>query len=677
MTSSETRLESWKEISRYLNRDERTVQRWELERNLPVHRPPGSKRSGVFAYPSELDHWLAQTSDFDLPDSPSLTPPVTAHCLDADLLADERSSLNPNATGEPYHALESRQATGDRSRYVVFCSIAAMLSIVFAFLGYNAGRIRAVSRVTPVHRLTFERGVVHAARFRSDGRNIIYAAGWHGSPFGLYETTLDRPGSGTLLPPDIHDPEYELLAVSPNSRLAVLLDPQHYGGIQIGTLAIQDMYESSPEPISPNVSSADWSPDGATLVYSVLDSKEGFSIKAYSLELHKDRRIYPERIQFTDSFTNVRYSPNGQLLAFEHHLMDGQSYVVILNPSKGSIRTSIPYSNIDGLAWSPDGKEVWFTAAEKGDARSIRAIDTSSHERLVFSAPVNLKLQDISKAGDALVICEFAFSSLFVNRSQGQANATEVPFFDWSTLGDISNDGNKIVFEERSEAFPKPSLYVQDGGGLLPKPLGEASLPASISPDGKDILAVTNEPCPRVVIFFPNLSSQIITKPDVCVSSIAWLPDGRRFVFTGASREHRGRCFVQSRDGADARSFTAENTSCSVVSPDGGYALMSTGNEFYKAAIDKTEAPVKVSIPTQFVPIRWATTNLVVAIEKRNPLEIDTVEIASGRIVGKVPIKLPIGVEFISSLNVSTDSHIYAFSAFNRLSSLYLIKGLR
>jgi hypothetical protein len=48
-------LGSWKEIAAYLRHDLRTVQRWERERGLPIHRIPGAKRSGVFAYTEELD----------------------------------------------------------------------------------------------------------------------------------------------------------------------------------------------------------------------------------------------------------------------------------------------------------------------------------------------------------------------------------------------------------------------------------------------------------------------------------------------------------------------------------------------------------------------------------------------------------------------------------------------
>ena len=54
-------LNSWKEIANYLGRGVRTVQRWERDLGLPVHRPKGKDRSAVLAFPEELDKWLQQT----------------------------------------------------------------------------------------------------------------------------------------------------------------------------------------------------------------------------------------------------------------------------------------------------------------------------------------------------------------------------------------------------------------------------------------------------------------------------------------------------------------------------------------------------------------------------------------------------------------------------------------
>ncbi len=54
-------LGSWKEIAGYLGKSTRTVQRWELELGLPVHRPVLSSHHIVMARKSELDSWMDQS----------------------------------------------------------------------------------------------------------------------------------------------------------------------------------------------------------------------------------------------------------------------------------------------------------------------------------------------------------------------------------------------------------------------------------------------------------------------------------------------------------------------------------------------------------------------------------------------------------------------------------------
>jgi len=72
-----TRLDSWKEIAAYLNRDLRTLQRWEKTANLPIHRLNKPGMRAVFAYTADLDEWLRQQSPKPTdasPDDRSVTP---------------------------------------------------------------------------------------------------------------------------------------------------------------------------------------------------------------------------------------------------------------------------------------------------------------------------------------------------------------------------------------------------------------------------------------------------------------------------------------------------------------------------------------------------------------------------------------------------------------------------
>jgi hypothetical protein len=55
--TSRASLTSWKQIAHHLSVSERTAQKWERERSLPVHRVPGP-RGRVYAVPAELDAWL-------------------------------------------------------------------------------------------------------------------------------------------------------------------------------------------------------------------------------------------------------------------------------------------------------------------------------------------------------------------------------------------------------------------------------------------------------------------------------------------------------------------------------------------------------------------------------------------------------------------------------------------
>src|SRR5438477_679123 len=54
----EDRLDSWKEIAAYLDREVTTVQRWEKREAMPVHRHLHDRMGSVFASRVELDAWV-------------------------------------------------------------------------------------------------------------------------------------------------------------------------------------------------------------------------------------------------------------------------------------------------------------------------------------------------------------------------------------------------------------------------------------------------------------------------------------------------------------------------------------------------------------------------------------------------------------------------------------------
>jgi tetratricopeptide (TPR) repeat protein len=139
------RLDSWKEIAAFFDRDERTVNRWEKELGLPVHRLPGTK-GRVYAYTEELSGWLAAPNNggADLPGhdhvdgrglgSSSLTVTggerATAHAGALENPPQEVTTLSPVRYGNPIRLL----------------AIAMLVLVAIALFPFHTGASRGPKR---------------------------------------------------------------------------------------------------------------------------------------------------------------------------------------------------------------------------------------------------------------------------------------------------------------------------------------------------------------------------------------------------------------------------------------------------------------------------------------------------------------------------------------------------
>ena len=99
------RLDSWKEIAGFFDRDERTVKRWEKERQLPVHRLPGGSRARVFAFTDELERWMHSLESVP---ADSDTPSETADANDESLVNAPEVSSEDQANGAESYAASPR-----------------------------------------------------------------------------------------------------------------------------------------------------------------------------------------------------------------------------------------------------------------------------------------------------------------------------------------------------------------------------------------------------------------------------------------------------------------------------------------------------------------------------------------------------------------------------------------
>src|SRR5215467_1073868 len=92
---SEEVLEGWKAIAEYLRLTERTVQRWEKDRGLPVRRFKGEspdEQSRVFAYKAEIDAWWKQNTSLRQQVESKVSDPSQSSSEDSDHKGGDQSS---------------------------------------------------------------------------------------------------------------------------------------------------------------------------------------------------------------------------------------------------------------------------------------------------------------------------------------------------------------------------------------------------------------------------------------------------------------------------------------------------------------------------------------------------------------------------------------------------------
>src|SRR5262249_34464500 len=102
--------------------------------------------------------------------------------------------------------------------------------------------------------------------------------------------------------------------------------------------------------------------------------------------------------------SHLRVAPDGNRVAFVDHPTpndDGGSVAVVDSAGKKA-SWSKPFASLQGLAWSSDGSEIWFTGAEIGGNRALYS-SRDGRVRLRVRVPGNLTIQDISRDGRMLI----------------------------------------------------------------------------------------------------------------------------------------------------------------------------------------------------------------------------------------------------------------------------------
>jgi hypothetical protein len=359
-------------------------------------------------------------------------------------------------------------------------------------LAYVAAR-RAGDRPTPsFHQLTFRRGAIWNARFGSDGKTVLYSAAWDG---GASEIHLGRSDGQDSRPFGLKGAD--VLAVAPSGDVAVALGSRFSGGfVRSGTLArTAATGGGAPREILENVEFADWPPDGRDI--AVVRKVSG----RCRLEYPVGKVLY----ETTGWVGHPRFSARGDRIAFlDHPVFGDDDGAVALVDLAGKKSTITPvFASASGLAWSPGGSEIWFTAAEVSGNRALRAVTPTGRLRVLLQGTGALTLEDVSP--DARVLMIHALSRIgAVALGPGDPKERDLSWFDWSLLGDLSEDGRMVLFSESGEAGgPGYSVFIRSTDGSPAVRLGEG-MGFSLSPDGKRVLALVHPTTDQQLVIHPT-----------------------------------------------------------------------------------------------------------------------------------------------------------------------------
>jgi len=548
-------------------------------------------------------------------------------------------------------------------------ALAVVLLAAACSTAYFLGARRHRASTLSFHRLTFRRGSIYAARFSPDGQTIVYGAALEGKPVELFTTRFDSTDSRAL--------GYErtqLLAISSSGELAVSLRAASWGAFSDrGTLARVSLAGGAPREVADNVVCADWTPDGSDLALV-----RGTSRRGNDLEFPSGKVIY----QPTGWVSHVRFSRRGDLLSFIDHVPTGDDGRVVVVDRDGNRKVASRfYTSVEGVAWSPDGREVWFTGSPNGNARALYAMDMAGKERMVLRVPGTLSLQDVTREGRVLFTEDNAQAGMMA-LPPGEHDERNLSWFDWSLVSDLSPDGKTLVFGESGEAVgAKYAVFLRNTDGSPAVRLGEGSFGA-LSPDGKWVAAVDNQ-SPAQITLLPTAAGEPrqLTSDSLDHERLAWVHDGSALLFIAREPNRPPRTYWVDLNGK-TRPITPEATVGLEVTPD---------NEFLLAQDRESRAslyPLHAGNPKQLladlkpddVIIRFEPDGKSLLVADPG-VPINVVRVFLGRkrreAVRQISPSDRAGVRTILFPRFSTDEKSYAYSYFRFLSDLWVVDGLR
>ncbi|HEY6928930.1 MAG TPA: protein kinase [Thermoanaerobaculia bacterium] len=572
-------------------------------------------------------------------------------------------------TGEP-------AATATHSRPAVIAGLIAA-AIVAALAGmFLAGRNLSQRPSPDFQRLTFGQGAISSARFAPDGRTIVYGATNDGAPVHLFSTRTDGRDSTRLELPDA-----DVVSVSSAGEIAMVLgfpfEPQT--GFA-GTLARVPLTGGAPREMTEGITGADWSPDGRGLVIS---RKVG---KSHRLEFPIGKVLY----ETTGRIDPLRFSPNGDRIAFLVRSSDegGGVSIEVVDLAGNHRVLSKGWKRGNGLAWSADGREVWFSVNESGLRAPLYAVTLTGKQRIVMRLPAYIKLQDVSRDGRTLVSLA-ALRSKIQTLRPGETRERDLSWHEVSMVKGMTPDGKTILFDEGSEGYFH-TFYVRPMDGSPAKRIGEGRSLA-ISPDGRWVAANSaGRGSPVWILPTGPGDPMSVGVEGHKFEEAVFFPDGKRLLLLARDPGQGARTFLKDLPAGALRPVAPEGVSCLVVSPDGESAAC-TGPRG-EGLIYSIEGGAARSIPGfkagQEDPVMWASDGQSLFVGSSGlatsqgtaPFTVSRLDIRTGRREIWHEFKPAdragvIGAGYYFSM--TPDGKSYAYSYLSAPSDLYLVTGLK
>jgi len=583
----------------------------------------------------------------------------------------------------PVSTVAAAEGPGPRRRKTFFGALLFASVLVALAAGIYVGK-RWFSFETPppptYRQLTFRRGSIRSARFAPDGQTILYSAAWQGSPVDVFTARPEAPEARSM-----GLTRTQLVSVSSASEMAVLLNSKAIGTwVNMGTLARAPLVGGAPREVLEHVQWADWSADSSNLV--VVRDFGG-----------RNRLEYPVGKPLYETggwIGHPRFSPKGNLIAFIDHPVQGDDSgtLAVIDLAGNKKTLSGEWFTIQGVAWSPDGSEIWFTASKSGVDRTLYAITLDGKQRMVLRLPGAVMIFDIFKDGRVLLM-RASWRRELVGMDTENGKQQDLSWLDYTYPADISGDGKTLLFDEEggggSLDYSKSgglsyAVYIRKTDGSPAVLLGEGGA-VSLSPDGKSVVSQSQETPSQLKLLTTGAGEpKQLTKDNVNHSWARWFPDGKRLLFSCNEPGKGVRLYVLDTASGKSQPISAEgvNGTAFTIAPDGQWvAGIGPDQKGYLYPVAGGEPRAIPGFNSGEQPITFSSDShsLYVYQPGELPARVDHLDLQTGKrsLWRQVMPSDPAGVETIGPILITPDAKTCIFGYHRMLADLYLVEGLK